>query len=122
MEKVYNIISRVMFIFLIGFLLISCESPITSKATSSYDKLCLIYQEVVTRSIDLSTKEGTLVQRVQSELPDFFNKNFVHIFKADADQRYGFIKKLAEEELKREWTCAVMKSYYDNEFYKPTKH
>ena len=115
-------IAHLTLISIIGFLLISCESSDSSHAASKYDQLCQIYQEVVSRPVELRMKEATLVKRVQNELPDFFNKDFVYIFQADADQRYPFIKRLAEEELKSEWTCEVMRSYYDNEFYKPTKN
>jgi len=121
MIKFPRICVLVLLSFFISTLLISCESSASGKAVSKYDQLCQIYKEVVSRPVELRVKEGTLVQRVQNELPDFFNRYFVHIFQTDADQRYSIIKKLAEAELKSEWSCKVMKSYYDNEFTRPLK-
>jgi len=122
MAMLNNFNMRVKCIFLGSLLLISCESPVSSQAISDYDQLCQIYREVVSRPVELRMKEAALVQRVQSELPDFFNKNFTYIVKADADQRYRFIKRLADEKLKRVWTCDVMKSYYDTEFAMPAQN
>jgi len=118
--------SRIGVLVLLSFfsisLLISCESSASGKTASTYSQLCQIYKEVVSSPVELRVKEGTLVQRVQNELPDFFKKNYTYIARADADQRYPFIKKLAEAELKSEWSCKVMKSYYDNEFARPVKN
>ncbi|HED17842.1 MAG TPA: hypothetical protein ENI64_13640 [Gammaproteobacteria bacterium] len=122
MIKLHKIGVLVLVNFFISILLISCESSASGKAVSKYDQLCQIYKEVVSMPVELRVKEGTLVQRVQNELPDFFNKNYTYIARADADQRYPFIKKLAEEELKSKWSCEVMQSYYDNEFSRPAKN
>ncbi len=92
MVKLRKISALVLLSFFISSFLISCESSASGKVVSTYDQLCQIYKEVVSRPVELSEKEGTLVQRVQNELPDFFNKYFAHIFITDADQRYSIIK------------------------------
>lgn len=114
-SKLYNL---ALTILLLSFLLfsVSCKSSTQTEVTD-YNKLCKIYEEIVPQSIDLSTKEMKIVERVQKELPTFFNANFVHIETADANKRYQFIKQLAEEETKKKWDCEVMRSYYANEFH-----
>jgi len=112
-SKYYNL---TLAILLLGFLFFSVSCKSSPQATD-YDKLCKIYEDIVPQPIDLSTKEMKIVERVQAELPNFFNTNFVHIEKARADKRYPFIKQLAEEETKKKWDCEVMRSYYANEFH-----
>jgi hypothetical protein len=95
---------------------ISCNDSPTSQSATDYDKLCQIYKDVAHEPIDLRMKEVKILERVQKELPDFFNANFVHITKAKPDKRYQFIKQLAEQETKKSWNCETIKSYYANEF------
>ena len=92
------------------------KEPPTSQSATDYDKLCQIFKDVVQEPIDLRMKEVKILERVQKELPDFFNANFVHITKAKPDMRYQFIKQLAEQETKKPWDCETIKSYYANEF------
>jgi len=122
MMNVHCICLRVLFAFLVGFLLISCESTASSDVVSQYERLCTIYEEVVARPVELGMKEASLVQRVQNELPEFYKKYYTHIATADADQRYTIITKLAEQETKSRWSCKVMESYYKKEFNIPTNN
>lgn len=109
-----NIIHVVFFTCLL--FVVSCNGSPASQSHTDYDKLCQIYEGVVKQPIEVRMKEVKLLERVQKELPDFFNDNFVHITKAKPSMRYQFIKQLAEEETKGKWDCEVMRSYYNDAF------
>ena len=93
------------------FLLISCNSSATV-----YDKLCKIYEEIVTKDIALTEKEEELIDRIHKGLRQFFDDNYYHITLAEPYHRYELIKQLAEMETEKPWDCGAMKSYYKNEF------
>ena len=92
-------------------LLISCNSSATV-----YDKLCKIYEEIVTKDITLIEKEDELIDKIHRDLRQFFDDNYYHITLAKPHHRYQLIKQLAEMETEKPWDCEVMKSYYENQF------
>ena len=95
-------------IFAFLFLLTSCDIS----ATSDYDRLCSIYSGIVMQSVVDGQKEYLLAEEIENQLPEFFNKNYVHIVKAARVKRYPFIKQLAEAETKKNWECALIRDYY----------
>jgi hypothetical protein len=116
MGSKYNSLARAVFFLGLFLFAVACNGSPKTEEITDYDKLCQIYKDVVQQPIDLSVKEMKITESVQKELPGFFNANFVNIIKADAGQRYKFIKQLAEAETKSKWECEVMQSYYANEF------
>jgi len=104
------IIIKSIFAFL--FLLTSCDIS----ATSDYDRLCNIYSGIVMQSVVAGQKEYLLAEEIENQLPEFFNKNYVHIVKAARVKRYPFIKQLAEDETKKNWECALIRDYYMGEY------
>jgi hypothetical protein len=111
-----NSLARAFFVLGFLFFAVACNGSSKTEEITDYDKLCQIYKDVVQQPIDLSVKEMKITERVQKELPRFFKTNFVNIIKADAGQRYQFIKQLAEAETKNKWECEAIQSYYANEF------
>ncbi|KPJ94066.1 MAG: hypothetical protein AMJ53_06010 [Gammaproteobacteria bacterium SG8_11] len=114
--SIYNSLDQAIFLLIIFFFAVACNGSAESGGNSDYDKLCQIYKDITQQPIDLSEKEMKITERVQKELPQFFEANFVNIVKADAGQRYQFIKQLAEAETKNKWDCEAMRSYYAKAF------
>ena len=115
MQNITNVI-RITTLLILAFAVTACDRSANAQGATDYDKLCQIYGDIVQQPMDLSMKEMKITEQVLKEFPSFFEKNFVHISKADPDQRYQFIKQLAEEETDKTWDCEVMRSYYANEF------
>lgn len=93
----------------------------TGATQTDYTKLCQIYARIVPQPLELYIKEGKIAERIQLEMPKFFKDNFVNIMLADADQRYQFIRQLAETETKTKWGCDIIRLYYANDFSKPSQ-
>lgn len=110
-------------IFSIGFfsIVISCNSNTGSLENSTFDHLCRIYEDIVLQPIDLNMKEMKITERIQKELPVFFEKNYAQLVSSDPDFRYKFIKRMADIKTKNTWKCESMRSYYANEFNKPNQ-
>lgn len=110
--KLYN------FSFWLFLSLLYCSSISAEKLTSSvnYDELCKIYSDITSKDLDLSIKEMKITDRIQSEFPDYFQSTFTHIMRARADQRYPFIKQMAEQQLNIDWSCEPMYRYYKEDF------
>ena len=85
-------------------------------ASVNYDELCKIYSEITNKDLDLSMKEMEITDRIQSEFPDYFQSTFTHIMRARADQRYSFIKQMADQQLNTDWSCEPMYRYYKEDF------
>lgn len=99
-------------IFAVVFLLTSCDIS----ANSDYDNLCNIYIGIVMQSVEVGQKEHLLAEEIENKLPEFFNKNYVHIVKAARVKKYKFIKQLAEAETEKNWECTLMRDYYSGKY------
>ncbi len=100
----------------LSFFILILLSLVGCRGNDDYQQLCLIYKGIVDQKIDLSTKEGMITEKISQIYPDFFNKNFIYIMEADSDKRYGYIKKIVEEETKQHWECKTIKRYYMTQF------
>lgn len=89
-----------------------------SAQTPDYTKLCNIYAGIVNQPIDLSSKEGKIMEEVQKIFPKFTGSHFVHIAQADPEQRYPFIKQIIESETNETWDCEIIRNYYATQFGK----
>jgi len=108
-------------VFSIGFLsiVISCTNNTGPLENSTFDRLCQIYEDVVQQPIDLNMKEMKITERIQKELPAFFEKSYAQLVSSDPDFRYNFIKRMADMKTKNTWECESMRAYYANEFNNP---
>lgn len=86
---------------------------------TDYETLCGIYKDIISKPVDLTSKEMELTESVQSKLPQLFNQLFIHIIKANADRRYQLIKQYAKQQSKVNWECDIAHNYYSSEFGKP---
>jgi len=114
------LLHSVAFIFLLlSSNLYAGEPPPTSKLTkANYHELCNIYKEITKKPVDLSTREGELVETIQRELPNLFNELYNFAMYADSKDRYDFIKEYAKQANKITWECEAAKLYYINDFKK----
>ena len=98
----------------------SCNRNAETQKSATFDSLCRIYEDIVQQLIELSMKEKRITERIKKELPRFYEQTYAHLVSADPDFRYKFIKSLADKETKNTWQCESMRSYYANEFSKPS--
>ena len=107
-----NRITIIQSIFVFLLLLTSCGTS----ATADYDRLCDIYTAIVKQSVEYGQKEYLLAEEIENQLPDFFNKNYVHIVESARVKRYAFIKQLAEVQTNKSWECGIIKEYYSGKY------
>lgn len=91
----------------------------SGQVEADYQKLCIIYMDVVNKQLDLTSKEMELTENVQNKLPNLFDQLFVHVIRSNADRRYQLIKQYAKQQNKINWECESARLYYDNEFGSP---
>lgn len=112
-------ISRIFSMFLtvvIFFLMVGCQDDSTLNWPERYGRLCEIYEEYAYKSMDVGMREGRIVEKVQAEMPEYYEETFRYIVSMDSNRRYPTIKRLAEEQLGESWDCEVMRSYYETQF------
>lgn len=108
-------------LFLLLFMTIFFTASITAEEKNNftrvdYGKLCDIYNNVVVKSVSLSLKEMSLTEEVQNKLPELFNSLFIHIIKANANNRYKLIKDYAFQQNNVIWKCESALIYYGENF------
>jgi hypothetical protein len=110
-----NYVIKIIFVFSLLVSIVSCGTK-NEAAASNFDSLCIIYKEIATKKTNLDNKVGELAERVNEKMPDFYKNYFLHVQQMDANKRYAFIKHLAEKAKGSAWDCAIMKSFYENNF------
>jgi hypothetical protein len=105
----------VVFSFLV---LVSCSSDGSREANADYERLCGIYEDLARKSTDAGLKDYAIAERVESEMPLFYEEYFKDIMYMDRDKRYQTIKKLAENGLSdgESWDCKVMQDYFGGDY------
>jgi hypothetical protein len=101
-----------LFIIWLAVFVAGCGNQKTANANSTFDKLCAIYEEVVTQDISPALKGATLSENIKNELPEFYKKHYQHLVNVDRVDRYEMIKKIAENETSRNWNCEIMESFF----------
>ncbi len=91
-------------------------SACSTSPVSSYDQLCQIYSEIAPQAMALDAKEGKLADTIESEMPIFFESDYVHIMTADRVKRFALIKSMADGEGQADWQCKTMERYFAGEF------
>jgi len=118
------LLPSIAFIFLLfSSNLYAGEPSSTSKLTKTdYHKLCDIYKEITNKynnkPVDISIKEGELINAIHDNLPDLYNDIYIYAIYADAKDRYNFIKDYAKQANKVTWECEAAKLYYINSLKK----
>jgi hypothetical protein len=85
-------------------------------AQSDFTLLCEIYNQANNASVDLTTKEMTLTEKVYNELPVLFNQLFTYVMRTNADERYALINQYTRQEYDSDWKCESARLYYLNSF------
>jgi len=104
-------------IFLLQVNILSAEEFISKITDDDYRELCHIYKSVINKPIDLSSKEGELVEKVERKLPVLFEELYSYVVVTDAKERFDLIKGYAKIH-KRNWECEPARQYYIRDFYK----
>jgi len=125
------LLHSIAFIFLLlSSSLYAGEPPPTSKLTKAdYNKLCDFYKEITnkynnkpvaisTREVDIRTREGELIDTIDSKLPDLLNELYVHAMLANPEERYNLIKEYAKQINNITWECKAAKLFYINTYKK----
>ncbi len=97
-------------------ILASLLSACSTSPVSSYDQLCQIYSEIAPQAMALDVKEGKLADTIESEMPIFFESDYVNIITADRIKRFALIKSMADNEGQADWQCKTMERYFAGEF------
>jgi hypothetical protein len=92
------------------------QSTPEQKANSDYDKLCKIFEDIAPKPLSPAVKGMDLAERIEKELPKFYQRDYQNIILLDRNQAYQTIKEIAESETKKPWDCQVMRDYYSGKY------
>ena len=112
---------RIIFAFIVAILNVSCDMSSTSQTVSEYDKLCKIYEEIITDKGSSANWDTLLIERIKNEIPDLFVL-YQNAALVDRKDKYQFYFEAAQKATNKQWDCQIMKSYFSGEFDKTLEH
>jgi hypothetical protein len=98
-------------ITLLLILLTACNGVSSNQTQSDYDKLCKIYEEVLSKPFSPVMVGAEIGERVQKEIPAVYI-HFENIANADPQKAYQLFKNVVEKETQKSWDCQIMKNFY----------
>lgn len=102
-----------LFVCFMALTLASCSNE--ASLLEKYDQLCQIYENTNSLGIDREGKRLEIIDRVDTQLPEFFDEQFDDILLAEPSRRYKFIQQMVESETgNSDWECPAIQTYYDN--------
>ena len=93
------------------FVLAACNNVSSNQTQSDYDKLCKIYEDVLSKPFSPMLVGAELGERIQKEIPSVY-VHFENIANAAPKDAYKLFKNIAEKETNKAWDCKVMQDFY----------